>query len=252
MAHERSAQGLDRGEAAVLRGREKLRDLQAKLAGSGDLGRRHGTGQHRQLEVDAMAHDVLVKARAHDEARAGGDGLVDLLDGEHGARAHDHLGMGLVHGLDAGGGAARAERHLGRVHAGSGKGVGHRHGILDLLEHDNRHNAELLELLVEVLVHACFLSRTLYGHGVGAAAGRAARPARRNPGREGATVPPRARLGRPGPGVTGPGRRTRCRRQNPRTAIRRGRVSGQRGCRRQTRPRRRSRPRSRGWSRRGR
>lgn len=121
---------------------KKLGDPEAQILGSGDLGRRHGAGHHGQANVDAVLDDVLVVARGDDELGTGGAGLLNLLDSQDGAGTDAHLGLGLGHGGDALGGAGGAEGDLGGLHAGGHKGVGERSGVLDLVEHDDRHDAQ--------------------------------------------------------------------------------------------------------------
>ena len=153
MTDKRSGEGLDGVKAAVLSRGEELGDLEAQVDGSGDLGGGHGAGQHGQVDVDAVLDDGLVVARGDDELGTGGAGLLNLLDGQDGAGADAHLGLGLGHGGDALGSAGGAESDLGGLHAGGHKGVGERSGVLDLVEHDDRHDAQGLKRGVELIEH---------------------------------------------------------------------------------------------------
>ena len=100
-----------------------------------------------------MLDDVLVVTRGDDELGAGGTGLLNLLDGQDGAGAHAHLGLGLGHSGDALGSASGAEGDLGGLHAGGHKGVSERNGVLDLVEHDDRHDAQGFKRGVELIEH---------------------------------------------------------------------------------------------------
>ena len=100
-----------------------------------------------------MLDDVLVVTRGDDELGTGGAGLLNLLDGQDGAGAHAHLGLGLGHSGDALGGASGAEGDLGGLHTGGHQGMGERSGVLDLIEHDDRHDAQGLKRGVELIEH---------------------------------------------------------------------------------------------------
>ena len=100
-----------------------------------------------------MFHDILVVARGDDELGTGGAGLLNLLDSQDGASADAHLGLGLGHSGDALGGAGGAEGDLGGLHASCHKGVGERCGVLDLIEHDDRHDAQGLKRGIELIEH---------------------------------------------------------------------------------------------------
>ena len=101
-----------------------------------------------------MLHDVLVVTRRDDELGTGGAGLLNLLDGQDSAGADAHLGLGLGHSGDALGGAGSAEGDLGGLHAGCHKGMGERCGVLDLIEHDDRHDAQGFKRGVELIEHS--------------------------------------------------------------------------------------------------
>lgn len=100
-----------------------------------------------------MLHDVFVVTRGDDELGTGGAGLLNLLDGQDSAGANAHLGLGLGHSGDALGGAGGAEGDLGGLHASCHKGVGERSGVLDLVEHDDRHDAQGLKRGIELIEH---------------------------------------------------------------------------------------------------
>ena len=153
MTDKRSGEGLDGVQAAILGRGEELGDLEAQVLGCGDLGGGHGAGKDGQVDVDAVLHDVLVVTRGDDELGTGCAGLLDLLDGQDSAGANAHLGLGLGHSGDALGGAGGAEGDLGGLHASCHKGVGERSGVLDLVEHNDRHDAQGLKRGVELIEH---------------------------------------------------------------------------------------------------
>lgn len=113
----------------------------------------HGAGEDGQVDVDAVLHDVLVVTRGDDELGAGGADLLNLLDGQDGAGANAHLGLGGGHSGDALGGAGGAEGDLGGLHTSCHKGVSERSGVLDLVEHDDRHDAQGFKRGVELIEH---------------------------------------------------------------------------------------------------
>ena len=154
MADKRSGEGLDGVQATILSRGEELGDLEPQVLGGGNLGGGHGAGKDGQVDVDAVLHDVLVVTRGDDELGTGGAGLLNLLDSQDGAGADAHLGLGLSHGGDALGGAGGAEGDLGGLHAGRHKGVGERWGVLDLIEHDDRHDAQGFKRGVELIEHS--------------------------------------------------------------------------------------------------
>ena len=101
-------------------------------------------GVDRHALVLAVDHDVGVKAGADDELRARFQRLVHLGGGEHGARAHQHVGLGLAHEADGGGGARRAEGHLRHGQPAFTQGRGQRRRVpLGMVQFDDRHHAGL-------------------------------------------------------------------------------------------------------------
>lgn len=163
MADERRGERLDGVEAAVLRRWEELGDVQVELERADDLARGDGSGEHGNVALDARRDDLVIEAGAHDELGTGFDGLGELAHGEHRASAHAHIGLGSLHSADGIDGAIRAERDLGGLHARGHKRVRERRGVLDLLQHHDRHDAELLKLLVKRFLHELFLPGTCAG-----------------------------------------------------------------------------------------
>ena len=138
---ERAGQGLHGGQAAIDAGREELHDLEAELHRGHDLCRGHAAGSHGDAIVHAPADDLFVKAGRNDELCAALDGFFALLERNNGARADEHVGAVFGDSLDGIRSSSRAERDLHHVHAAGQQRLRRCHGVLCLIQYDNRHNS---------------------------------------------------------------------------------------------------------------
>ena len=139
-AAEGAGERLHCGQAAVNARREEFDDLQSQLHRRHDLSRGDAAGRNGNVVFHAPAHDLFVKAGRDDELRAGGDGLLALLERDDRARADEHLRAALADGLDGIGSGGGAERDLHHVDAACGHGLRRRNGILRMFQHHNGHN----------------------------------------------------------------------------------------------------------------
>ena len=97
--------------------------------------------------LDAPAHDLRIKARRHDEFRAARYGLLALRERDDRARADEHIRALLTHCADRIRRRRRAERDLHHIHAAGQKRPGGGDCIFRVVQHDDRHDAALLQSL---------------------------------------------------------------------------------------------------------
>ena len=119
-----------------------------------ELGRSDSARNQVDLVLEAVVDDGVVIARGDDELGTGLDSALALLEVNHGAGTDEDIGALLGHLMDAIGSGSGAEGHLGGRKATLDQSVGHGNSVLDLLQHDDRHDGRLLQLLVKaVLFH---------------------------------------------------------------------------------------------------
>ena len=146
-AAERAGQRLHRRQATVDICREELHHAQPQLHGCHDLRRRDAAGRYGDAVLDAPAHDLRIKARRHDEFRAARYGLLALRERDDRARADEHIRALLTHCADRIRRRRRAERDLHHIHAAGQKRPGGGDCIFRVVQHDDRHDAALLQSL---------------------------------------------------------------------------------------------------------
>ena len=96
-----------------------------------------------------IGYQLRVEAGAHDEVAARSDHLVDLGGGGDVARAHQHIGAGLLHELDGRIGSGGAEGDLRDGYAARAEGFAELGGVaLRVVELDDRHHADGADLFV--------------------------------------------------------------------------------------------------------
>ena len=149
---EGRAHGLDLGHAARLLSREELEHFQAELVRGVVIGRGGAAREHVDAHLLAVFDQLGIHARGDDELRARGHGLIHLPGGEHGARADQHFGELLAHGLDGDGRARGAEGDLGHRHAARDQRLGQRRRVaLGVVQLDDRHHADLGNALLQII-----------------------------------------------------------------------------------------------------
>ena len=118
------------------------------------LGRSDSARNQVDLVLEAVVDDGVVIARRDDELGTGLDCTLALLEIHHGAGADEDIGALLGHLTNAIGSSSGAEGHLSGGKTALDQSVGHGNSILNLLQHNDRHNGRLLKLLVKtVLFH---------------------------------------------------------------------------------------------------
>ena len=139
---EHGGQGLDAVDTAGLLGGEELHILQAGVGGAGHVGGVDTAGEDQHALLLAVGHQGLVIAGGDDELGACGQGAVALLQVEHSAGTHQHLGEyggDAADGLLTGGGA---EGDLGGGQAAGQQGAGQRDGLLSVIDGDDRDHTD--------------------------------------------------------------------------------------------------------------
>ena len=114
---------LERLDAADRLGGEELHDFQAVVQRHFDVGRRGRSGRDRDVVLHAVADDLRAEAGRDDELRPRVNRLLDTVDGEHRAGAHQHFSLELP-SPDRRLGGGGAEGDLGNRQAAGGQGVG--------------------------------------------------------------------------------------------------------------------------------
>ena len=137
---------LELGHAAVLFGGKELYHVQAQAHGLLHLAGCGGAGDHQGPLGKDIPYGVRIKTGADDEFRPRVQGPVHLLAGQHGARAHQHLGdlpRDGAHGLLGRGGA---EGHFRHRQAARHQRPRQRHRLLRVVDGDHGHNADVGDL----------------------------------------------------------------------------------------------------------
>ena len=152
----RACQGLELLDAAVVLGGEELDHFEPEGHGLLHLAAGGGAGEHERALVEAVLHGIGVEAGGDDELGTGGQRAVKALTAGDGARADDHIGHLGGDGTDRLLGGGGAEGDLGGVQAARDQGPGEGHGLLGIVNGDDRHNADLGQGM-EHFVHGAFL-----------------------------------------------------------------------------------------------
>ena len=147
-----AGQGFQLLHAAVVLGGEELDHVQTHGHGLLHLAAGGGAGQHQRALGQAVTHHVGVEAGGNDELAAGVQGTVQLLVGQHGAGAYQHLGHFLDDGADGVLGGGGAEGDLGGGQAAGHQGLGQRHGLAGVFNGDDGDDTNLGNL-AQYFVH---------------------------------------------------------------------------------------------------
>ena len=141
-------------EAAVEVCREELGDVEATVDEVRELGRGDSARNQVNLVLKAVVDDGVVIARRNDELSTGLNSALALLEIHDGTGTDEDIGALLGHLTNAIGSSSGAEGHLSGRKTALDQSVGHGNSILNLLQHNDRHNGRLLKLLVKtVLFH---------------------------------------------------------------------------------------------------
>ena len=141
-----SRHGFDHIDAAGCFGREELNNVQTQgncgfhIAG---IGR---TGRNGNVLGNTVFDNLRIQAGADNEFGAGRNGTVNLLGGQDGACADQHLGEFFRHNTDGFFSRCGTEGYLRAGQAAFAKSLGQRRSVLGVIQHNDRNDTDFLDL----------------------------------------------------------------------------------------------------------